>query len=30
MAEDARRMLAELTQKERVEGTDYGDETVEN
>ena len=30
VAEDARRMLAELTQKERVEGTDYGDGTVEN
>ena len=30
VVEDARRMLAELTQKERVEGTDYGDGTIEN
>ena len=30
VAKDARRMLAELTQKERMEGTDYGDGTVEN
>ena len=27
MVEDARRMLAELAQKERLEGTDYGNET---
>ena len=30
VVEDARRMLAELMQKERVEGTDYGDGTIEN
>ena len=30
VVEDARRMLAELTQKERVEGTDYRDGTIEN
>ena len=30
VVEDARRMLAELTQKERVEGTDYGDGTIKN
>ena len=30
VVEDARRMLAELAQKERVEGTGHGDGTVEN
>ena len=30
VAEDARRMLAELTQKERMEGADHGNGTVEN
>lgn len=28
VVEDARRMLSELTQKERMEGADYGDGTV--
>ena len=30
VVEDARRMLAELAQKERMEGADHGDGTAEN